>query len=68
MNMLTVTESPEPRKIHGLDAASNVLPFPNATEDPFGTLTARLVIERFREGTLPEAVVVALLSGAGLRP
>jgi hypothetical protein len=66
MKMLTVPESLEQRKIHALDA--NVIPFPNATGDPFGTFTARLVIERFREGTLPEAVVVALLSGAGLHP
>jgi hypothetical protein len=68
MNMLIVPESPESRKIRALDAASNVIPFPNVTGDSFGNLTARLVIERFRAGTLPEAVVVALMASAGLRP
>lgn len=68
MNMLTVPESPEPRKIHALDAASNVIPFPKVAGDPFGALTARMVVERFRRGELPEAILLALMVSAGLRP
>ena len=68
MNMLTVTESPEPRNPRALDAASNVLPFPNATGDPYSVLTARIVVERFRRGELPEAVLLALMASARLRP
>jgi hypothetical protein len=68
MNMLTVPEGPEPRKIHALDAASNVIPFPNAAADPFSALTAQMVVERFRRGELPEAILLALMASAGLRP
>jgi len=68
LNMLTVANGPEPRKIHALDAALNVLPFPNAAGDPYSVLTARMVVERFRRGELPEGVLVALLASAGLQP
>jgi hypothetical protein len=68
MNMLTVANGPEPRKIYALDAASNVLPFPSAAGDPYSVLTARIVVERFRRGELPEAVLLALMASAGLRP
>ena len=68
MNMLTIPNGREPRNIHALDAASNVIPFPNAAGDPFSALTARMVVERFRRGELPEAVLLALMASAGLRP
>jgi len=48
-------------------SASNVIAFPGATAaspDPFGKLTASLVIAQHRNGTLPEGVLVALLAGA----
>jgi hypothetical protein len=51
-------------------SSANVVDFPskfNATS-PFQQLTARLVIAQHRAGCLPEAVIVALLVGAGLRP
>jgi hypothetical protein len=35
--------------------------------DPFKQLTARMVIAQYRAGILPEAVIVALLAGAGLQ-
>lgn len=31
-------------------------------------LTARLVLAQYRAGTLPEAVIVAMMASAGLRP
>ena len=62
MNMWTVTNGPEPRNPRVLDAASNVV------GDPYSVLTARLVVERFRRGELPEAVLLALMACAGLRP
>jgi hypothetical protein len=34
---------------------------------PFDRLTATLVVAQFRQGILPEAVLVALLAGAGLQ-
>ena len=68
MNMLTVPESPEPHKIHALNAASNVIPFPKRPADPYNTLTAQLVVERSRRGELPEAVLLALMASAGLHP
>jgi hypothetical protein len=33
---------------------------------PFDRLTTELVLAQYRAGTLPEAVIVALLAGAGL--
>ena len=62
MNMLTVTESPEPRKIHGSmrHQISYLRTPPKIRSHP----TARLVIG-FAKAC--RAVVVALLSGA-LRP
>jgi hypothetical protein len=68
MNMLTLMESPEPRNVRALDVASNVIPFPNAAGDPFSALTARMVVERFRRGDLPEAVLLAFMACAGLQP
>jgi hypothetical protein len=38
------------------------------TPSPFDHLTATLVLAQHRAGTLPEAVLIALLAGAGLRP
>lgn len=35
---------------------------------PFDRLTASLVVAQYRQGVLPEGVLVALLAGAGLRP
>lgn len=35
---------------------------------PFDQLTANLVLAQFRAGTLPEAVMVAMMASAGLRP
>lgn len=53
----------------GAGRASNVIPLRPGIErapSPFDRLTARLVLARHREGTLPEGVLVALLAGAGL--
>jgi hypothetical protein len=42
----------------------NVIPLPIAPRPSlFEQLTARLVLQRHREGTLPEGVVAALLAG-----
>jgi hypothetical protein len=68
MNMRTVTKGREPRNPRAHDAASNVIPFPTVAADPFSALTARMVVERFRRGELPEAILLALLASAGLRP
>lgn len=35
---------------------------------PFDGLTANLVLAQYRAGTLPEAVIVAMMASAGLRP
>ena len=35
---------------------------------PFDGLTANLVLARFRDGTLPEGVFVAMMASAGLHP
>ena len=36
---------------------------------PFDQLTARLIIQQFRNGTFPEGVLLALLAAAtGIRP
>jgi hypothetical protein len=37
-----------------------------AMASPFDHLTARLVLDHHRAGTLPEGVVAALLAGVGL--
>jgi hypothetical protein len=71
MNMLTVPEDPEPRKIHALDAASNVIPFPKASDRPVGPfvrLSGTVALQQFRAGTLPEPVFVSFLVGLGLAP
>jgi hypothetical protein len=68
MNMRTVTNGPEPRNPRVLDAATNVIPFPDATGDPYSVLTARIVVERFRRGELPEEILLALMACADLRP
>ena len=48
---------------------AEVIPFPaKVRPDPFKQLTANLVVAQYRAGTLPEAVIVALLAGAGLHP
>jgi hypothetical protein len=49
----------------------NVVEFPGSSKraDPFGQLTARLIIAQHRAGTLQEGVLLALLEAAtGLRP
>ncbi|SEP51117.1 hypothetical protein SAMN02990966_07867 [Rhodospirillales bacterium URHD0017] len=51
--------------------AGNVIPLRpgiEAPSTPFDQLTARLVLARHREGTLPEGIVAALLAGVGVRP
>lgn len=66
--MTTVANGREPRNPRALDPASNVILFPNATTgDPFSALTARMVVERFRRGELPEAILLALISLSPLR-
>jgi hypothetical protein len=47
----------------------NVIPLrPGLSQStPFDRLTATLVVAQYRAGTLPEAVLVALLAGAGLQ-
>ncbi len=50
-------------------SANVILLKPNAnTCHSFDRLTARLVIDQYRAGTLPEGVIVALLANAGLHP
>jgi hypothetical protein len=51
-------------------SSANVILLPrNAnTGHSFDRLTARLVIDQYRAGTLPEGVIVALLANAGLHP
>lgn len=50
-------------------SANVILLRPNAnTCHSFDRLTARLVIDQYRAGTLPEGVIVALLANAGLHP
>ena len=52
----------------------NVIPFRQNLDDgfqvsrAFDRLTATLILDQHRNGTLPEAVIVALLAGAGVRP
>lgn len=51
--------------------SSNVVqlrPGASATRSAFDRLTARLVIKRFRNGTLDPAVLVALMAAVGLQP
>ena len=59
MNMLTVTECPEPRNPRAFDAASNVIPFPKVPGRNFSNLTAAILLQKFRSGTLGEAVFLA---------
>ena len=69
MNMFTVPNGREPRNPR--DAASNVIPFPKASElpvGPFERLNGTLALQQFRAGTLPEPVFVSLLVGVGLAP
>jgi hypothetical protein len=40
----------------------------SSSSRPFDRLTTELVLAQFRAGTLPEAVIVALLVGAGVCP
>jgi hypothetical protein len=49
--------------------SANVVDFPSKLNavSPFQQLTARMVIAQYRTGSLPEAVIVALLAGAGLQ-
>jgi hypothetical protein len=42
------------------------LPTAKAKPDPFQQLTVELVLAQFRAGTLPEAMLLYLLAGAGL--
>ena len=51
-------------------SAAKVIPLrPNLNYGvPFDRLTARLVIDQYRNGTLSEGVIVALLASAGLQP
>jgi hypothetical protein len=52
----------------------NVIPLRRKLDDriqsssPFDQLTAQVVLDQHRRGVLPEAVLVALLAGAGLQP
>jgi hypothetical protein len=52
-------------------STAKVIAFPGAATtarpDPFGQITADLVIAQHRTGTLPESSLVALLVAAGLR-
>jgi hypothetical protein len=34
----------------------------------FDQLTGRMILEKYRAGTLPEGIIVALLAGVGLVP
>jgi hypothetical protein len=51
---------------------TNVVPLrrspTNESGSAFNALTHRLVLERYRAGTLPENVIQALLVGVGLDP
>jgi hypothetical protein len=56
-NMSPISKSP-----------ANVIQFPSQYRrvTDFERLTAALVVDQYRRGVLPEAVVVALLAGVGL--
>jgi hypothetical protein len=43
-------------------------PGASSRRSAFDRLTARLVMQRFREGTLDPAVLVALMAAVGLQP
>lgn len=50
-------------------SSAKVIPLrPGHNTSPFDGLTANLVLAQFRAGTLPEAVIVAMMASAGLRP
>jgi hypothetical protein len=51
-------------------SSANVVDFPSNfnAASLFRQLTAGTVLAQYRAGTLPEAVVVALLASAGLQP
>ena len=52
---------------HSTDV-NNVIDFPNSiTTSPFDKLTVEIVLAQHRAGTLPEAVLIFLLAGVGLR-
>jgi hypothetical protein len=53
----------------GSNNSANVIPFPSKIQpsrSPFDQLTAELILAQYRAGTLPEAILVALLAGVGL--
>lgn len=55
--------------LNSSSSANVILLRPNAnTCHSFDQLTARLVIDQYRAGILPEGVIVALLANAGLHP
>jgi hypothetical protein len=47
----------------------NVIDFPikSTTTSPFDKMTVEIVLAQHRAGTLPEAVLIFLLAGVGLR-
>jgi hypothetical protein len=47
----------------------NMIDFPikSITTSPFNKLTVEIILAQHRAGTLPEAVLVFLLAGVGLR-
>jgi hypothetical protein len=58
-------------------ASGNVIPLHRKLDDgiqvsrhpsPFDNLTTELVLAQYRSGTLPEAVIVALLAASGICP
>lgn len=50
------------------DGAKVIPLHPGRNASPFDGLTANLVPAQYRAGTLPEAVIVAMMASAGLRP
>ena len=55
----------------GSNNSTNVIPLSSKIHravSPFDQLTAQMILAQHRAGTLPEAIVAALLAGVGLRP
>jgi hypothetical protein len=50
--------------------AENIIAFParSSSASPFDALTRTLVLDQYRRGVLPEAVIEALLGASGLQP
>jgi hypothetical protein len=53
---------------YDISSAGNLLKFPaqDNNASPFDELTAELILAKFRDGTLPEGVLIAFMQTAGV--